>query len=311
MALQKMNLDIPFAQGLDLKTDPKQVTPGKFLALSNSVFTKGGLLTKRNGYSSLTTLNADYLSTLTTFNGNLTAVGQSLYAYSQDTEQWINKGSIVPVSLSTLSLVRTSSSQNTVDVAVTTNGLTCTVWGDSDGTSKYEVIDSVTGQVILPGTSLQTGAALPRVFNVGRYFVITYLINITGTIHLRYIYIVTNDITMVSAPIDLSTQVKLITSAYDGQLVGGQLYLAWDGSDGGGAVRITKLDSLLNQGSTIALAAQNAEIISICGDMTGISPTVWLSYKDSTDDGYSVEFTSNLATLLAPTQIWNNIDAVN
>lgn len=306
-----MNLNIPFAEGLDLKTDPKQVTPGKFLALSNSVFTKGGLLTKRNGYESLTNIDADYLNTLTTFNGNLTAIGQSLYAYSQDTEQWINKGDIVPVSLSTLSLVRSSSEQETVDVSVLENGLTCTVWEDSIGTSNYQVIDSTTGQVIVPSTALQTGAEVPRVFNLGRYFVITYLINITGTIHLRYISIVTNDITMVSAPVDLSTQVALITSAYDGQIISGQLYIAWDGSDGGGAVRITKLDQYLNQGATVALAGQNAEIISICGDLTGVSPTVWLSYKDSTDDGYSANFTSNLGALLATTQIWNNIDAVN
>jgi hypothetical protein len=42
MALVKQPLAINFAQGLDTKTDPKQVQPGKFLALQNTIFTKGG-----------------------------------------------------------------------------------------------------------------------------------------------------------------------------------------------------------------------------------------------------------------------------
>lgn len=311
MALQKQTLNIPMAEGLDLKTDPKQVSPGKFLALSNSVFTKGGLLTKRNGFRSLTTLDADYLKTLTTYNGNLTAIGQSLFAFSQDSEQWINKGDIFPVSLRTLPLVRTSTSQTTVDVAVTEEGLTCTAWEDSSGESKYEIIDSTTGQVIVPGTALETGAKLPRVFLLGRYFIITYLLNVSGTIHLKYIYVVVNNINIVGPPTDISTQVKAITSAYDGQVVEDNLYIAWDGSDGGNAVRITHIDSNLNDFLTMVLAGKDAEVISICGDTTGSNPTVWLSFKDSSDDGWSAEFNEDLATLLAPTQIWNNIDAVN
>ena len=50
MALTKQPLSINFAAGLDLKTDPFQVSPGKFLGLANSIFTKGGLLQKRNGF---------------------------------------------------------------------------------------------------------------------------------------------------------------------------------------------------------------------------------------------------------------------
>ena len=56
MAVQKTSIPINFAQGLDLKSDPFQVQPGKMLALKNAVFTKAGRLTKRNGYKPLASL---------------------------------------------------------------------------------------------------------------------------------------------------------------------------------------------------------------------------------------------------------------
>src|ERR1700677_3197035 len=99
MALQKTNLSVNFAQGLDTKTDPFQVSPGKFLSLENSIFTKGGQLTKRNGYGALTPLPDTNALYATTFNGNLTAIGKDLQAYSQSTETWVNKGALKPVQL--------------------------------------------------------------------------------------------------------------------------------------------------------------------------------------------------------------------
>ena len=111
MSLVKSNLNINFMQGLDLKNDPLQVQPGKFLALENSVFDKLGRLTKRNGYGFLPgTLNTD-TTFLTTFNGNLTAVGSQLQAYSQGSEMWVTKGTVQPASLSVLPLIRSNVNQ--------------------------------------------------------------------------------------------------------------------------------------------------------------------------------------------------------
>jgi hypothetical protein len=44
MALQKVAIPINFSSGIETKQDPFQLSPGKFLALQNSVFTKGGML---------------------------------------------------------------------------------------------------------------------------------------------------------------------------------------------------------------------------------------------------------------------------
>lgn len=308
MALQKQSYNIPFALGLDLKTDPYQIPPGKFLSLQNTVFNKGGLLQKRNGFAALTELDAPNLNTITTYNGNLTTIGDSLFAFSKDSEQWINKGDISSVGLSVLPLVRTSTQQNTVDVSISSQGLTCVVWEDSDTFKKYQVIDSDTGQVIVAATNLETGANTPRTFLVGNFFVITYLVVITGTTHLRYIAVPISNLTMITSPIDISTQVSSINAAYDGQSVNGNLFIAWDGSDGGGAVRISTLGPTLMQGATTAIAGHNARLISVCGDTSQSSPIIWLTYIDSSNNGYSATFTTQLAALLPSTQI---ITAVN
>src|ERR1700677_5316416 len=103
--VQKQSVDISFAKGVDTKTDPWRVPVGNFLSLENMIFTTGMRLSKRNGYGNLTALpeSATYL---TTFNGNLTAIGTSLQALSQGTGEWFNKGTLQPVELKVLSLIR-------------------------------------------------------------------------------------------------------------------------------------------------------------------------------------------------------------
>src|SRR5690242_10017475 len=118
MALNKEVININFAQGLNTKSDPFQVPPGQFLALDNSVFNKGGLLQKRNGFGPLTSLPDTSSTYATTFNGNLLAIGTSLNAFSAGSEQWINKGSIMPLRLSTLSLYNSNTNQSQMDSAI-------------------------------------------------------------------------------------------------------------------------------------------------------------------------------------------------
>src|ERR1035437_1878869 len=141
MPLQKQPASINFAQGLDTKTDPFQVPAGSMLELVNSIFTKGGMLQKRNGNQLLATLNsaADQLAV---FKGNAIAIGSRVQMLSQATNTWIDKGPYTELALSAVPMVRTATSQQTVDVAV--NGdLACAVWMDSDTHSYYQVTDAL------------------------------------------------------------------------------------------------------------------------------------------------------------------------
>src|ERR1700685_1661655 len=105
MALNKQPVAINFAQGVDTKSDPWQIPVGKFFNLVNSVFTKQGLLTKRNGFGELPVL-PEPASYLTTFSTDLVAIGNVLQSYIAGVGTWYNAGDTPQVSLSVLSIAR-------------------------------------------------------------------------------------------------------------------------------------------------------------------------------------------------------------
>lgn len=53
MPLERQVITMPLAQGVDTKTDDKQVVAGKLLELENGVFTRLKAIRKRNGYAAL------------------------------------------------------------------------------------------------------------------------------------------------------------------------------------------------------------------------------------------------------------------
>lgn len=306
--LQKQAININFAQGLDTKTDPKQVQLGKMLALQNSIFDKAGLLQKRNGFGPLVTLPDDTSVSLGTFNGNLIAVGTDLRALSQDSAQWIECGKIQPIELDVLPVVRTSTSQTTADVTVASNGLACAVYLDANGNSYYQIIDSKTGQIIVPVAQLPATATMPRVFSLGLRFIITFLITISGTTHLQYIDIPINNPLAPSGQVNVSSQVSSLTAGYDGVVANSNLYLAWDGSDIGGAIRYTYIDSHLNAHLTKTFAGHSSTFMSVTAD-TASTGVIWFTFWDSgSTNGFSAATDYNLGVILAPTQTITTTD---
>lgn len=320
MALQKQSLSVNFAQGLDTKTDKFQVSPGKFLALQNTVFTKGNQLTKRNGYGALTSLPDTSSTFLTTFKGNLTAIGNKLEALSGSSMTWFDKGTIQPATLETLPLVRSNTNQSQADSAIA-NGLVCTaftdnvpVMGSNVPISKYVIADAVTGQNItapieIPvATGTPTGS--PRVFVLGNYFVIVFTNVITATPHLQYIAISTVNPLSVSANQNISSQYTPNNNvAFDGIVAtNNNLYLGWNGSDVGGAIRMTRIDSSLNQHNTVVYSTFSATTMSLTADNSGSSPIIYNTfYNSSSMLGYTLAVDFNLAPVLAPTAILTGI----
>ena len=318
MPLQKQAIPVNFSKGLDLKTDPKQINLGNFLSLQNTVFNKGGLLQKRNGYAELASLPDASNTFITTFKSNLTALGTSLSAYSSGSETWVNKGSLQPISLSTLSAIRSSTNQTQIDSTVSNNGLTCVVYTDSVPVAgsptneyKYAIMDSVTGQNIVEptlipssgGTSDVSGS--PRVFFLGVYFVIVFTATISATPELQYIAV--NSVTLVqTSPVLISNQYTPATTvAWDGVVVDNQLFLAWNGNDAGGAIRLILLTSQLVLSSSKAVTGHSATVMSVTYDVSAPNtPIVWASfYTTSGSVGYTMAFNQLLNLILAPTEI--------
>lgn len=316
MALQKQSLSINFSQGLDTKTDDKQVAPGRFLSLENSVFTKAGLLQKRNGFGFEPQLPDTTSTYVTTFNGNLTAIGTDLKALSQSTGKWVNRGSIQPVELSVLPVISNNTNQSQADSQTASNGLTLTAYTDnipSGGSTtpvyKYAVTDSTTGQnIVAPTIITAPGAALtcaPRVFLLGNYFVILFEDIIGGVNRLQYIAVNTANPTMVNAAQTLSSSVTPATTLnFDAVVANSSLYVAWNSADAGGGVRMTYLTSTLLQSNTVTFSGHAATIMSVTADISGNSPIVWASFYDSVStNGYTLAVNHLLLTVLAPTQI--------
>lgn len=313
MALQKQSVPINFSQGLDLKTDPKQVAPGKFLALTNTVFDKGGLLQKRNGYAPLAALPDSASTFLTTFNGNLTAIGTSLEAYSAGSNAWVDKGETISVDLTTLPLIRSNTNQSYADIAIAADGLICTVFTDNvpSGSSttpiyKYAIADSVTGQnvvsptVITPTTGTVVNA--PRVFFLGKYFIIVFDNLISGVNHLSYIAINSVNPTQVGATVSLSNvYTPTTTGSFDGVVTNNALYLVWNST---GGVRALFLQSTLQASNSVLFAGHQATIISITADNSPSTPILYTSfYNSATSTGFTLAFNHILQPVLAATSI--------
>jgi hypothetical protein len=318
--LQKQPIAINFAQGLDTKTDPWQVAIGKYLALDNSVFTKGGQLQKRNGYASLPALPNTSFSYLTTLNDNLTALGPFITAYSAGSKTWVSKGAITPLNLSTLPLIRNNLNQTQADSAVAPNGIVCTVYAESNGSSttyKYAIADSTTGQNLVNPTAIPvssgtvTGAG--RVFLLGNYFVIAFTNTISATAHLQYIAIpIYAPATTPTANADLAGAYATSNSMnWDAQVYNNNLYVAFATSAPAvkiGALSLAQAAAGSALSTTVSFApAATPTALSLCMDTSSMTnPIIYVSYYSTSGTaGYTLSVYANptLATNFTAKQI--------
>jgi len=301
---QKQALNIQFGQGLDQKTDPFQLQPGKMLSLKNTVFNKGGLLQKRNGFGNLVSIPG--ASSLTTYGDGLIGIGHSICDYSSESMTAINKGLYQQVSVNTLSEVRNSSNITAPDSAVASNGLTCCVYLGVSSAAFYQILDSKTGQVVVSNVALPATATCPRVFVLGRFFIITFLATVSATTHLRYISIPITTPTSPSSAVDLETNVSGLSAGYDGSVGNNNLYLAYNANDGGGAVRVTFLDSTLVQHNTVVIAAKTSNLMSVCIDTSGNQSVVYVTYWNSGDsNAFTTVYNQNLVVITAAVKTIN------
>lgn len=313
--MPKQPVSFNFAKGIDTKVDPWQLPLGQFSSLVNSVFDKGGLLKKRNGYGLLPALPNTTYAYLTTFNGNLTAVGPSIAALNSTSDTWVVKGNVQPLEVSTLPVIRNNLNQTQADSAVAANGLMCVVYTEVNNTTpayKYAILDSATGQnIVAPtlipvSTGVVTGSA--RVFLLGNYFLIVFTNVISAVSHIQYIAISIANPLSVTANQDIaSSYVSSTTLSWDGVVFSNTLYVGYNSTTGGQSVKVTSLSltaAALGQatGSTTTFAGSKATLMSLCADVA--NSLIYLSFYDSSSStGFVAAVTAGLATVLTATQI--------
>lgn len=313
--LNKQAVDISFAQGLDTKTDPKRIQMGKFIELENSVFNKGGLLQKRNGYRQLTSLPNNSYSYLTTFNEDLTAIGSNIAAYNSAGNAWVSKGTLEPLSLRTLPIIRNNLNQDRCDSTVSPNGLVCTVYLESNGSTdsaKYVIADSVTGQNIVPPSAIPiaSGAVTEgmRVYVLGENFVVLFTNIISGTSHLQYITININNPSVVGPNTDIAPSYDATgTLAFDGYVFNNNLYIAYNTTAGGQAVKLTYLSNFAAStagapATPLSFAGSIATVMSVTADAS--TSYIYVSFFDLVSHtGFTAVSDSNLNLIMNPVRI--------
>lgn len=280
--IQRQNVSISFAQGIDTKSDPKQVVAGKLLTLENGTFQSPSRIKKRNGYTGLgqiitgtsTSIGTGY--SLETFNNELIETdGTKLYSYAQDLNQWASKGNIINLSEQASPVVRNNYQQTSQDSCYHTVGLQAFVWEDSSGGSRYSVIDTVTGQQFVSNASLSSTATVPKCYAIGNYIVI--FIFDTSNNRLRWAYIPIVNPTTISAFTDLESDANT-TVVYDATVIGSRIFLCYNNNTGG--INLVYMDAFLNVSGELVVAGDAASgCMSIFGD---VAQNAWVVYWNGT-----------------------------
>ncbi len=132
-------MDQPFSlaygQGVNTKTDSKQVIPGKLLRLENAIFTDEKRINKRNGHDLIPTTidtggnpSIDLASIKATkaFKEQLVvAADRSLYTYGESTQQWFNKGPYQSLSSKETSVFQPSPGNSQTYTAIAYQAVSC------------------------------------------------------------------------------------------------------------------------------------------------------------------------------------------
>jgi hypothetical protein len=329
MPLQKQTASLSFSGGIDSKTDPKQVVPGKLIALENAVFATRHQLRLRSGYRALgngvvgTTVSIQSGQALASYQDELLAAdGDSLYSLSPTVDGWLNKGSMRSVGVAGSPVIRNSYSQSKPDSTIN-GGIQVVAWEDSQGGVRYSVIDRLTGQNVVHDAAVDAAGSLPRVVSLGGSVLIFYVVGQ----QLRYRTIPVSTPTIISVAVSIAGQ-SLPEGAYDIVVLGtdtGQRAFIWMGVSGSGNkdMALLYLTSDMvgrgNQSAAVIMTAANLPLrMTVFGDShlaSNSTPNVCVAWWDTVDIRYAVydfglDINLHSASLAAAAYGVNNITGV-
>lgn len=306
MTLDFQNMPITLAQGVDTKTDPKQVA-GKLLTLENGVFRTARSIRKRYGYTAPSTsilgggtVGAG-VKVASSNNELLLGDGSSLYSYDSVDDKWVTKrGKFVPCSV-TETAIWAAQFDNFYqgDTAIIGN-VQCYVW--RSGQSNYAYVatkDRTNGCFIAPPQTISAHAdCYVRVVSNGTYFYIIVASSDSGDI---YSY------KMLPSATSVSNVVQITATEYgyfDACLINGRIYIGWSEQSGG--TRHAKLAYLNTSNDTvtsvasITMGATTATALAVCGDS---SNRVFFAYNPDPQTLKYTVYDSAGAQVLAATTV--------
>lgn len=202
MPFNYRTVSINLGGGVDTKTDPKMVNPGKLTLLQDCLFTNYKRLTKRNGYNAMSmnlvgggtisspTMVKSYRNELVcaaTASGSSSISGNRLFSYSPDLEAWMDRGKYISVAVEKQSIAQMDDSNlgyNDSGVLGGTFYGTCAIL---NGFALYAYENAYNDSTYISVVDLTTGAQL-----VNNYLLLGSAINpraiLMGTSQLGVVY---------------------------------------------------------------------------------------------------------------------------
>jgi hypothetical protein len=243
--MQKALIPVPFAGGIDTKTDPSQVIPGKLLDLQNGVMQKTGAITTRWGYTALGTgvvgsqTPIAACAALNEFNNELLLYdGRLAYSYIPAESQWAPRGEVLSVIQTNTNVVRNANQQLSPDHAQL-NGVDVYAWEDSRGGIYYQINDAASGAIVVQNAPLVPGQPFGTIIRPkclimpGTNTVCVFFQDNSGNLGCASI----NSLAPAQAPTFATISTNLLpTSTYDAQASsgGGGIYIShWVANLGG------------------------------------------------------------------------------
>jgi hypothetical protein len=309
VALQRQQVQVPFGvAGLDTKTDSNSVTIPAVLTLENAIFTKPKRLSKRNGYSAFATSvgfpTTSFLTVgqaIAAYNNELLLADKgTLYSWSAADSTWFSKGSFSSANVAQSAIVRDAYQQTGQASAVHSSGLAAYAFEDTQGGSRYCVVDTSTGQLVVGKTLLVATAIKPRVVAFGNFLVVLYVNTSDARIYAAPIAISNPAATLVPVAISASSgnnQLNAASPNYDAAVVstssGPQLYVVYNDSKGGGeTVAFYSTAATPTTFSAVtSLVTEACQAVTVFGDLYKQGP-VFAYYN-----GTAVKFRAYDATL--------------
>lgn len=270
---------ITLGQGLDTKSDPKAVIPGKLVALQNAVFTKPGALKVRNGYDILDRSVDSSGTSLSQGDGLATRDNELLcfsagYAYTrlESTDHWVSRGASTSPKLTTRQVIANSYAQTEPDVAVN-EGVRVTVWIDSRGGARCSVHDVETDAPIVTDYSLHTTATRVRVVSFLREIVVFY----SAGANLYYRRIPVLSPAAIGAQVNIKTTLSTSRPDFDVCPVvtgtDGVIFICWNEA---AQVNLTTLSTAYALGSSVTLAGTTTSSLGI---WTDDAQRIWFGFE--------------------------------
>jgi len=296
MALQKQVVPVQLGQGIDTKTDSKQVVIGKLLSLQNAVLETKKRFTKRNGYKALATLGANCNGMLP-YNQDVIAISNNnlIQDYSQDAGQFFEVvGQHPMIYVSSYKGSSTFGNHLACDTAIHSSGIQMVAWTTSssvEGTniSQFAILDSTTKSQ-LSTNIIANQTAAPKTVVLGDYLL---AFGFSGNQLLAWPVNYSTP-SQVGNVINVSNTLDSSHPNYDVVVMGSTAYVSW--AKNGGGINCASIDATLSVSSVTTLVGADATgSLTIAADST--LNQLWIAYSSATTVNYTVVSTSFSAIL--------------